>query len=109
RRLDRIHRLLVLPRVDEGAVDYFLTGKYIGDLREDVAAASRDYTREDGGNAEGLGGLGQAGRVIDDCLRIVTVQVCELKRLMVDQNQYRIFWAKKRSKTVTKHLEYILC
>src|SRR5438445_211612 len=50
----------------------------------------------------------QRGRVVDHSLRIVAVQVRELVRLVVDQNEYRVFRTKKRIKAVTKgHQDFL--
>ena len=108
-RLDGVDHLLVLPGVDERAVDHLLIGEHVGHLRKDETAALGDYARQNGGDPENLGSLRQSSRVIDDHLRLVAVQVRELVGLVVDQNEHRIFRTKKRSKTVTKAHYYILC
>src|SRR5690606_32205929 len=43
-----------------------------------------DAAGQDSWHAEGFGGLGQGGRIVDDCLRIVAVQVRELVWLVVN-------------------------
>jgi molybdenum-dependent DNA-binding transcriptional regulator ModE len=68
-----------------------------------------DHAGQDGGHAEGLGGLGQARRVVDHHLRVVAVQVGELVGLVVDQNEDRVFGTKKRSEAIAKSHECILC
>jgi hypothetical protein len=101
-RLDRVDDLSVLPGVDEGPVDDRLAGKHIGDVGEDQAAALGDHARQDGGDAEGLGGLGERGRVVDHRMRIVAVEVGELVGLVIDQDEDRILGAEKRSQAVAK-------
>jgi hypothetical protein len=36
-------------------------------------------------NLEGFGELGESDHVVDDHRRLVTVKVCELKRLVIDE------------------------
>ena len=107
--LTSVHHLLVLPGVDPGPIDHFLAREDIGDLLEEQAAAIRDHAGEDGRNIESFCQLRQGGRVVDHCLRIVAVQVRELVRLVVDQNEYGVFGTKKRIKAVTKGHYYFLC
>src|SRR5690554_6845696 len=102
RRLDGVHDLLIFPGIDESPVDHLLAGEHVGDLGEDHTASFSDDAGQDSWHAERFGGLGQGGRIVDDCLRIVAVQVRELVWLVVDQNKYGIFGTKKRIKAVTK-------
>ena len=83
-------------------VDHLLVREDVGDLREDEPTSVSEHAREDGRDVEGLGGLRQRRRIVDRHMRVVTVQVRELVRLVVDQNEYRVFGTKKRSKAVTK-------
>ena len=78
------------------------SGKYVGDLREDEATASRDHAGQNGRNIEGLCQLRQRRRIVDHHLRVVAVQVGELIGLVVDQNEDRVFGTKKRIEAVTK-------
>ena len=74
-----------------------------------LTTALRDHAGEDRRNVEGFCQLSQSGRVVDHRLRIVAVQVRELVRLVVDQNEYGVFGTKKRCKAVTKGHDYFLC
>ena len=78
------------------------SGKYVGDLLKEKSTARRDHAGENGRNIEGFCQLRQRGRVVDHHLRIVAVQVRELIRLVVDQNEDRVFGTKKRIEAVTR-------
>lgn len=94
--LDRVDDLPVFPGVDEHPVDHFLAGKDVGDLREDEPTPVGQHAREDGRDAKCLGGFRQARSIVDRHMRVVTVQVGELIRLVVDQDENGVFRAKKR-------------
>jgi hypothetical protein len=72
-----------------------VVGKYVRDLGEDEAAPIGDHARQNRGHAEGLSGLRQSRRIVDHHLRLVAIHVCELVGLVVDQNEDRVFGAKK--------------
>lgn len=100
--LGRVDHFFVFPRVDERAIYDFLAGKDIGDLGKDDAAPRRDHARQNRGHAEDLGGLCQRRRIVDHGMRVVAVQVGELIRLVVDQDEYRILRTEKRIEAITK-------
>src|SRR5258707_1234582 len=50
------------------------------------ARARSLHRRQNGPNFEGFSELGESNRVVDYHRRLVTLKVCELKRLVIDQD-----------------------
>ena len=89
--LHRVDNALILPGVDEGAVDRLLVRKDILQALDELAAAVLKDRGQDGRHAEDLGRLGQRDDVVHDHRRLVAVQIGELERLVVDQHQHGFF------------------
>src|SRR5262249_28907423 len=84
--LHEVHNLLVLPRVDVGPIDGLLIRKYVLTTLYGFSSASFEHGGQNDRNLEGFGELGEANHVIDDHRRLVTVKVCELKGLVIDED-----------------------
>ena len=69
----------------------FLLGEDVLKRLHELAAAIFQHRGQDGRDVENLGGLGQRDDVVHDHRRLVAVQVGELKGLVVDQDQHRLF------------------
>jgi len=89
----------ILPGVDEAAVDRFLIGKDCLDLPENLTAAFRGDCGENRRDSECPGRLGETRDVVDHHRRLVTVNVCQLRRLVIDQENGAILRRQKRVET----------
>src|SRR5579871_4489900 len=85
--LYRFDDAAILPRVDKCAVDRFLLRENIPQSLYQVAPALLHDRGQYCRNAKHFGALSQTDDVVHDHRGFVTVQVGELKRLMVDENK----------------------
>src|SRR6266852_2426650 len=85
----------VLPGVDEGAVDGLLIGKDGLDLLENLTATLRADRRENRRYSVRLRGLREGRHVIDHHRGLVTVYVCQLRWLVIDQKNGAILRRQK--------------
>ena len=79
-----VHNPFVLPCVDVRPIDRLLIWKYVLKALYQFSAASFEHRGQNYRNLEGFGELGEPNHVVDDHRRLVTVKVCELKRLVID-------------------------
>jgi len=90
----------VFPRVDECAVNRLLIRKDSLELLEKQAAAILIDCGENRGDAERLRSFRERCDVVDDDCGIVTVYVCQLKWLVVDQEKDRILRVRRASRPI---------
>ena len=86
---------VVLPGVDKGAVDRLLVREDLLQSFDQIAAARFQHRRQNGRHVEDLGRFGEPDHVVHDHGRLVAMQVGELERLMVDQDQDRVLRGEK--------------
>src|SRR5882724_3456930 len=79
-----VHNPFVLPCVDVCPINRLLIRKYVLKTLYDSSAASFDHRSQNNRNFEGFSELSESNHVVDDHRRLVTVKVCELKRLVID-------------------------
>ena len=94
------HHARVLPRVDPGAVDRLLLGEDVLQSLDELAATVLQHGGQDGRHTENLGDLGERDDVVHDHRRLVAVQVGELERLVIDQDQDGIRRVEEGAKAV---------
>src|SRR5689334_18430421 len=87
RLLHRLNDATVFPGVDEGAVNRLLIRKDRLELLEQCAAALLIDGGKNRRNAKRLRGLREPCDVVNHECGIVTVDVCQLERLVVDQEK----------------------
>src|SRR5690242_13331679 len=95
RLLHRLNDAAVLPGVDEGAVNRVLIRKDRLELLEQCAAALLIDGAKNRWNAKRLRGLREPRDIVDHECGIVTVDVCQLERLVVDQEKDAILRCHK--------------
>ena len=61
---------------------------------DEFSAASFEHWGQNNRNFEGFGHLGETNHVVHDHRRLVTVKVCELKRLVIDQDNDAFLWGQ---------------
>src|SRR5712691_994571 len=79
-----------LPSVDEAAIDRPLIWKDVLNVLDQQPAAFFQNRGQDGRYPEQFGGLGEPDDIVDDQCRLMTVQIGELERLMIDQQQHAV-------------------
>src|SRR5258705_3144550 len=89
----------VLPGVDEGAVDGLLIRKDRLDLLENLAAAFRVDGGENRRDSERPRSLGESGDVVDHQRGLVAVDVCQLRWLVIDQQNGAVLRRQQRVET----------
>ena len=89
----------VFPGVDEAAVDGLLIGKDRLDLFENLTAAFRIDGCENRRDSVRLRGLGESGDVVDHQRGVVAVDVCQLRGLVIDQENGAILRRQKSIET----------
>ena len=94
--LHGIDDALVLPGVDERAVDRLLLWENVLKPLDQITAALLDHRCQDRRHVEDFRHLGEPNDVVDDHCRLVAVQVGELVGLMVDQHEDAALRAKQR-------------
>src|SRR5271169_5345310 len=95
--------MLVLPGVDERAVDRLLLREHVLKPFDQITAAFREYCGQDRRYVEDFRQLGEADDIIDDHRRLMAVQVGELVGLMVDQHEDAVFRAQQGAETGLGH------
>ncbi len=81
-----VHNPFVLPGVDVCPIDRCLIGKYILKTLYDFSTSIFEHRGQNNRNIEGFGELCESDHVIHDHGRLVTMKVCELKRLVINQD-----------------------
>src|SRR5258707_2641628 len=81
-----VHNPFVLPGVDVCPIDRCLIGKYILKTLYDFSTSIFEHRGQNNRNIEGFGELCESDHVIHDHGRLVTMKVCELKGLVINQD-----------------------
>ena len=95
---DPLDDALVLPGVDERAVDRLLLREEVQERLQNVASALLDDAAQERRDPEDLGALRQPHHVVDDRLGVMAAQAGELERLMVDQYENAVVGCEQGAK-----------